>query len=77
MKLKLICRFSDVENHFLEIDRVYSATIIDNSYHIDINYQVSEGSFLKSLLWSKDITSKYFLTLSEYRDQQINEIIND
>ena len=73
-KIKIICiadnkLLEDIgASFYVKYNGIYEAEIEDSSYRID---------FLGTPGYSVNINKKYFITVAEWREQQINSILND
>jgi hypothetical protein len=74
-KIKIICIADNnlLENigasYYVKYNGIYEAEIEDSSYRISLYPNISG--------YSVNIDKQYFITMAEWREQQINSILND
>ena len=65
--------FSD----YLIVGEIYTKKYISETNGYEVRRQSDNGDRCFTIYWEEDKWNEYFITLSEYREEQINEIIND
>ena len=73
--IKVVCIVDDIflekigASYYLKYNGIYEAEIEDNSYRISLYPNISG--------YSVNVPKKYFITMAEWRDNQINSILYD
>jgi len=73
--IKYVC-IKNIDEKYLKIGKIYDGYIDDTICRIKIN-EKDDQCFIEGITWCKSLVDKYFITLAEYREQQINEILNE
>jgi hypothetical protein len=81
MEIKIVCIEEPYRTPEITIGRIYEANIVNDSYEITF-YSIGIDNavnphVMQQYAYKLSIPQGYFITLAEWRQQQIDKILND